>query len=42
MSWMTFMKEVIRENKTTGAFAPSSRELADAITRYGKPTAAGG
>ncbi len=32
MSWMTFMKEVIRENKTTGAFAPSSRELADAIT----------
>lgn len=33
MSWLTFMREVIRENKTTGAIAPSSRELAEAITR---------
>ncbi len=33
MSWLTFMREVIRENKTTGAIAPSSRELAEEVTR---------
>jgi len=32
MPWLTFMKEVIAHNKTTGAFAPSSRQLADAVT----------
>jgi phosphatidylethanolamine/phosphatidyl-N-methylethanolamine N-methyltransferase len=32
MPWLTFMKEVIRDNKTTGAFGPSSRELAEAVT----------
>ncbi len=32
MSWMTFMIEAVRDNKTTGAFGPSSRALADAIT----------
>lgn len=32
MPWLTFMKEVIAHNKTTGAFAPSSRELAEAVT----------
>ena len=32
MAWLTFMKEVILENKTTGALGPSSKELAVAIT----------
>lgn len=32
MPWLTFMKEVVRNNKTTGAFGPSSRELAEAVT----------
>ncbi len=32
MPWLTFMKEVIRDNRTTGAFGPSSRELAEAVT----------
>ncbi len=32
MSWLAFMIETIRDNKTTGAFGPSSRALADAIT----------
>ncbi len=32
MPWLTFMKEVILDNKTTGAFGPSSRELAEAVT----------
>lgn len=32
MSFWTFMGEIIRANKTTGAIAPSSRALADAIT----------
>ncbi len=32
MSTLTFMKEVFRTNKTTGALAPSSRRLAEAVT----------
>ncbi|NLN92345.1 MAG: ribosomal RNA adenine dimethylase domain-containing protein [Candidatus Hydrogenedens sp.] len=32
MSTLTFMKEVILKNKTTGALGPSSRELAATIT----------
>lgn len=32
MAWFTFMREVILENKTTGALGPSSKELATAIT----------
>lgn len=32
MPWLTFMKEVIRENKTTGALGPSSKALAEAVT----------
>jgi len=32
MPWLTFMKEVIRDNRTTGAIGPSSRELAEAVT----------
>lgn len=32
MPWLTFMKEVICENKTTGALGPSSKELAEAVT----------
>lgn len=32
MAWLTFMKEVIRDNRTTGAFGPSSRELAEVVT----------
>lgn len=32
MYTLNFMKEVIRTNKSTGALAPSSRALADAVT----------
>ncbi len=32
MPWLTFMKEVIRDNRTTGAFGPSSRRLAEVVT----------
>ena len=32
MSTLSFMKEVIRANKSTGAIAPSGRQLADAVT----------
>lgn len=33
MPWLTFMKEVVKENKTTGALGPSSKALADVVTR---------
>ncbi len=33
MAWLAFMREVIRNNKTTGAIAPSSRELAERIVQ---------
>lgn len=32
MPWLTFMKEVILENKTTGALGPSSKQLAEVVT----------
>ncbi|MCX8064112.1 MAG: hypothetical protein N3G21_02950 [Candidatus Hydrogenedentes bacterium] len=32
MSFFTFLKEMVRANKTTGAIAPSSKALAEAIT----------
>ena len=32
MPWLTFMMEVIRENKTTGALGPSSKALAEVVT----------
>lgn len=32
MPWITFMKEVLHDNKTTGALGPSSKALADAVT----------
>jgi len=32
MSTLQFMREVVRANKTTGAVAPSSRQLAEAVT----------
>lgn len=32
MPWFTFMMEVIRENKTTGALGPSSKALAEVVT----------
>ncbi len=32
MPWLTFMKEVVRSNKTTGALGPSSKALAEAVT----------
>ncbi len=32
MSTLTFMKEVIRANRSTGAVAPSSQRLAEAVT----------
>ncbi|HOV60546.1 MAG TPA: methyltransferase [Candidatus Hydrogenedentes bacterium] len=41
MPWLTFMKEVIAHNKTTGAFAPSSRELAHAVTDLAEVSKAG-
>lgn len=34
MSTLTFMREVIRANKSTGAFAPSSKALAEMVTDY--------
>ena len=34
MSTLTFMREVFRANKSTGAFAPSSKALADIVTDY--------
>ena len=33
MAWLAFMREVIRNSKTTGAIAPSSRELAEKIVQ---------
>lgn len=32
MPWLTFMKEVVLENRTTGALGPSSKALAKAVT----------
>jgi phospholipid N-methyltransferase len=41
MPWITFMKEVIRENKTTGALGPSSKALAKAVTTIADLPSAG-
>lgn len=32
MPWLTFMMEVVRENKKTGALGPSSKALAEVVT----------